>query len=235
MGSYYPSGSSTVNPLVFTIPLARTMNDTSYKSALAVEQLYGNLNSAKNFNITFALGPRAMGSFSLNIYSSSMNLIQSMKFRYMVIASSWGIFVSYWNTESVNTFVSSTMSYTWTNTGLNAVNMSGTVKTFSVLTGFDVTATTPIYLLCLKLTTTRISSTTLQGVLTSSNSIPTLLNQISFIEITVNVGEISAIPGRMTIGTISGTNSGSMSFVDSAGITRDYNTICGLQGFQLRN
>jgi hypothetical protein len=176
MGSYYPSGPSTVNPLIFTVTLSRTMNDTVYKSTLAVQQLYGEITSGKNFNINFALNSQAMGSFGLEIYSTTMNLIHSMVFRYMVFASNWGVFVSYWNTKSVNDSIASNSNYTWTDAGLDAVNMSGTVKTFSVLTGFDVTATTPIYLLCLKLTLTRISSTTRQGVITCSNVIYTVVN-----------------------------------------------------------
>jgi hypothetical protein len=96
MGSYYPSGPSTVNPLTFTVTLGRAMNDTNYKSTIAVEQIYGGLSSSKSFNFYMILNTKNKGSFKFDIYSSSMNKIQSMRFRYLVIASNWGIFSGYW-------------------------------------------------------------------------------------------------------------------------------------------
>jgi cysteine-rich repeat protein len=111
--------------------------------------------------------------------------------------------------------------------------MTGTVKTFAVLTGFIVQATTSAYELSIKLSVVRTSSTSNKVKVTSSSSISMWLDYFSYTEISINLGEITAIPGRVTIGTFSGTNGSSMSFPDVTGITRDYNTICGLQGFYL--
>jgi hypothetical protein len=96
MGFYYPSGPSTVNPLLFTVTLGRAMNDSNYKSAMAVEELYGELGFSRSFNISFLPSSTTMGSFTFEIYSTCMNLIHSMRFRYLVIDSNWGAFSSNW-------------------------------------------------------------------------------------------------------------------------------------------
>lgn len=53
--------------------------------------------------------------------------------------------------------------------------------------------------------------------------------------LTYNVGEINAIPGRITLGTFSATNGGILNFVDSTSIVRTDNTLVGLKGFYIKN
>jgi hypothetical protein len=176
MGFYYPSGPSTVNPLLFTVTLGRAMNNSNYKSTMAVEHLYAELDSSHRFYINFMLDSKAMGSFKFNIISTSMNKIQSMRFRYMVIDSNWGNFAGFWFQYTAIVIVTSSSSYTWADSGLTAINMTGTVRTFSVFTGFDITAINTFFVLDLKLTVTRTTSTSIQGVISSSSTTGTLLN-----------------------------------------------------------
>ena len=42
---------------------------------------------------------------------------------------------------------------------------------------------------------------------------------------------MAALPARITMGTFGATNSQFMSYTDSAGITRDYNTMIGTTQF----
>lgn len=141
--TYYPSGPSSVNQLVFTIPLTRPMNDTAYKSTVSMQQIYAQL-SGQRFYLKLFLNSKQQSSFKIEITSTMMNLIQSLTLRWMVIASIWGNFYGYYQEQSFNTSISSSNPYTWTRNGLLPINVTGTVNIYSVLLGFDVTASTSI-------------------------------------------------------------------------------------------
>ncbi len=69
----------------------------------------------------------------------NMDQIQSMTFRYLIISSYWGNLAFYWTLQPVKKGISMYSSFTTSNS-ISSVNMTGTVNTFSVLTGFEVTA-----------------------------------------------------------------------------------------------
>ena len=62
--TYYPSGPSSVNQLVFTIPLIRTMNDTAYKSTVSMQQIYTQL-SGQRFHLKLFLNSKQQTSFQI--------------------------------------------------------------------------------------------------------------------------------------------------------------------------
>ena len=122
------------------------MNDTSYKSTISIGEIHAQiLNRAFDFDIF--LDYKSQPAFYVFLTSYSMNQIQSLTFRYMVIDSNWGGFVGAYYQESPGfigsgTSISSTNPYSWTQTFVFSVNMTGTVKSYYCLTGFDVLAST---------------------------------------------------------------------------------------------
>ena len=138
-GSYYPSGPSSVN-LLFTVTLGRAMNDTAYKSTISIQKIYTGLDG-RYFDIYLMLDSKTTSLFKFKVKSAVMNRIQLLTFGYLVVHSTWGDFSGYWlYLAPVLVSVSSISSYTWTNSGLDPIPLPGTIKVFSVLTGFNIMA-----------------------------------------------------------------------------------------------
>ena len=163
------------------------MNDTSYKSGIAIQQIYADIPS-KAFNITFLLNTKNTGSLMYDMWSNTINRIQSMTFRYLIISSVWGNFAFYWFMDPVDMSISNTSSYPISQTGLDIVNKTGTVKSFACLTGFDVTANSSTTELSLILTVTQSTSTSMSGTLTSHSLTPIKVKYISYNLLSYNVG-----------------------------------------------
>lgn len=118
-----------------------------------------------------------------------MNNIQTMKIRYLIIASNWISLVFYWFVETpTSSTISSATPYNFTTTGLAAVNMTGTVNSFSCLTGFDVTSTTAANELSLKLAITRASTSSISGTLSSLSTVPINVGYFTFNLLSYNDG-----------------------------------------------
>lgn len=122
------------------------------------------------------------------MWSNTINRIQSMTFRYLIISSAWGTFSFYWFLDPVEMNISSTSSYPFKQSGLDKVNLTGTVKSFACLTGFDVTASSSTNELSLILTIAQNTSTTMAGTLTSLSSTPISVKYISYNWLSFNVG-----------------------------------------------
>lgn len=216
---YYSSGPSTVSGLVYSIPFVYAMNDTGYKSTIALQQIYAELNN-RQFNLYFELDSKQQGALNFLVYSNMMNKIQAMTFRYLVVASTWGTFSGYWQTYTVSPghFITNTSPYVDISTGLSPVNFSSTIRVFAVLTGFDIVAATSVKELSLLIDVIRISSTSSQLTLSTYSSLGITLNTVSYSQLAIDINEINAIPGRVHIGTFNASSGGTLSYLDTANI-----------------
>ena len=112
-----------------------------------------------------------------------INKVHSMTFRWMVIDSTWGVFSGYYFYMNIPfTTVHSTKNYTWTDSSLDPVNMTGTVQVFAVLTGFTISASSSITLdLSLRIASLiRTSSTSHAGVITSASTATVYLDYFTY-------------------------------------------------------
>ena len=162
-----------------------------------------------------------------------MDKLRTMTIRYLIIDSSWGVFSFAWLMKPIYTFVSSSTSYNYTmaDTGTNT---TGTINSYSSLTGFDVAAASATNELSLVHSITKTLDT-LFGQLTSLSSTPVDVWYISFNILSYNVGEMNVLPGKITIGSFDATNAAALRFVDNFSKLRQYNCLFGLKGFYIIN
>ena len=189
-GSFYPSGPSSINPGIIRITFTRTMNDSSYKSTASIEQIYAEIN-VREFDVMMGLYDKQQTYFDIEVYSSMINKVRSMTFRWMIIDSTWGTFAGYYMYMSTPfEYVHNTRSYTWNKYSLDPVNMTGTVQIFAVLTGFTIRSYSSTVLdLSLKLSSiTRTTSTSHYGVLTSDSTSSVYLDYFTYSEMAFNLG-----------------------------------------------
>ena len=150
-----------------------------------MQQIYAQL-SGQRFYLKLFLHSKQQSSFKIEITSTMMNLIQSLTLRWMVIASIWGNFYGTYLRNGFSTSISNSNPYTWTRNGLSPINVTGTVNVFSVLLGFDVTASTSINELSIKLDSLVRASTSHAGTLTSDSATSLTLSEFSYSELAIN-------------------------------------------------
>lgn len=232
IAAFQANGTSTVNSQTFVITLVRARNDSNYKSPFAIEHMQADISSKRyDFSLTWYAQTTTLLGVIYN--SSSLLKIQSMRFRYLTIETAYGDFLDQWYTlthSGLNLTAGS--NYTSTSSGIYPVNMSGTIKSFVSITGFNVSVGTT-YELSLRLQIVRSASSRTDIVTTLTTSNITFYG-ISFVEMTININEFASIGGRLTMGTMSASNGGAMSYSNPA-IIRDFNTIIGLDTFHYRN
>jgi hypothetical protein len=109
--------------------------------------------------------------------------------------------------------------------------MAGTVKTYVSITGFNVDVGST-YELSMKMSVSRSSNTHDVTVTSLSTSTMTLYG-VTYHEMSININDYLALPGQITMGPLTATNGGPISYSDSN--IRDFNTIIGLDGFHFNN
>jgi len=230
---YYGTSNNVINYLAYSVTFPQPMNDSSYKSGLCIQQIYSQITNGA-FNLTFLLDTKNPGSLIFDMWSNIMNNIQTMTIRYLIIDSNWGNFFFYWFQEPIFTSVSSSSPFTYSES-ISSINMTGGVKCFSCLSGFDVTASSSTNELSLIHSITVSSSSSFDGTLSSQSNTPISVAYISYNFLYYNLGEISAMPGRITQGSFSASNAGLLQYSDTSMIVRQYNTLFGLSGFSINN
>lgn len=110
----------------------------------------------------FGLDVKHQGDLSIEVNSIMMNKISSLTIRYLVVASVWATFSGWWREDSVTPYqtISSSSPYTYSLSTLDYIPPGDTVRVFTVLTGFQVTATAATNELSLLLDVTRTGTTT---------------------------------------------------------------------------
>ena len=71
-----------------------------------------------------------------------MDKIQLLVIRWMTIDTNWGNFYGYYMQIAATITLSSSSPYTWPRNGLLPINVTGPVKIYGVLVGFDIRAST---------------------------------------------------------------------------------------------
>lgn len=137
---YFGTGNSNVNPLLYRLNFPTAQPDALYTSNICIQQIHCQLSGGR-FNLTFMLDVKTTTYLSVEVYSNLINRIQSMTIRYITIASSWATISFYYFMEPFNGNVWAGNPLSFSSSGsLDPVVMTGTVKSFFILTGFDITA-----------------------------------------------------------------------------------------------
>jgi outer membrane lipoprotein-sorting protein len=135
-GPYYPSGPSNMN-IIYTFNLWRPMNTSLYKIAYSLEEIYGEIAS-RLFDFMFKYDGQTTTAATVRLTSSTMNQVKSVRYRIMVIEESWGDFHDWEIYDDPIGSLSSGNPITYNSGFVNVINMTGTVKTFHLILGFDV-------------------------------------------------------------------------------------------------
>jgi hypothetical protein len=177
---YFGTGNSNVNPLAYNLNFPKAQADALYTSNICIQQIHCQLSGGR-FNLTFMLNVKTTAYLSIEIYSNVMHRIQSMTIRYITIASSWATISFYYFMEPFMDDVWAGKSLAFSSSGsLDPVSMTGTVKSFFILTGFDITAADGTNELGLKLSVVRSTSTRVSGTLSSGSSKPVYVKYVSY-------------------------------------------------------
>jgi hypothetical protein len=157
------------------------MNDTLYKFGMGIQTLNVLLNNGA-YCLYFLQSTVTATSFNIQVTSLYMNYVQSLTINYIIVVSTWGPFSFSWMQDSPNTNISNKVSYTNSLPTLNSVNMTGTIKTFYLLTGFFlITTFTTTNELSLILTAQRTTTSTISYTLTSQSYTSFTVKAVSFI------------------------------------------------------
>lgn len=119
------------------------------------------------------------------MYANNANKIQTITIRYMIVSSSWGAFRFSYLMEPVMSTISIGFPISFTSGALTPINMTGTIKTFFILTGFDITASDNTNTIGLTLSASR-SSDYLVGTISTLSAKPVSVNYISISALSYN-------------------------------------------------
>lgn len=113
------------------------MPDTNYKVAIGLQQLFAQYSNGA-YGFYFQTPTNFLTFFTVGVMGMYMSLIQTITINYIVINYNWGNFQFNWIQLSIYPHISSSNSYTNSTIVTGTVDMTGTVKTYSTLTGFDI-------------------------------------------------------------------------------------------------